>query len=282
MTTELITGFADTPHIDAADDGALNAGILGNDNYVVQGGNQFAAVMRDANHITISTGEAVMAGRHVRVTSAEDVTIASGSQGLKRHDIVGFRYSRDSSTSVETAVLDVIRGTASSTPADPALPTGNILTGASSAFMPLYRVPLDGITVGTPVPLFNVLRPMAELWDSVTHTQEALFKPQNATSFQMLNPSRITVRGGYIYLDLGSFKSTVGVNNFPIYQYSSGVKPSAAIDLGAIGVLAGAYYSKTGRWNTDGSITVGPSVSANDYLITLPRVIPVPAGVTFS
>lgn len=168
MTVELITGFADTPHVDAADDGALNAAILGNDNYVVQGGNQFQAAMRDANHITIGTGEAVMGGRHVHVTSAEDVTIASGSQGLKRHDIVGIRYSRNSSTSVETAVLDVIRGTASSTPADPALPTGNILTGASSAFMPLYRVPLDGITVGTPVPLFNVLRPMSELWDSVT------------------------------------------------------------------------------------------------------------------
>jgi hypothetical protein len=123
---------------------------------------------------------------------------------------------------------------------------------------------------------------LLNVWDSLTHTQEALFKPQNATSFQMLNPSRITVRGGYIYLDLGSFKSTVGVNSFPVYQYSSGVRPSAAIDLGAIGVLAGASYAKTGKWNTDGSIYVGPSMSANDYLITLPRVIPVPAGVTFS
>jgi uncharacterized membrane protein len=98
----------------------------------------------------------------------------------------------------------------------------------------------------------------------------------------MVSTSRITVRGGYIYLDLGSFKSTVGISSFAVYLYSSGVKPSANIDLGAIGVLAGASYSKTGRWNTDGSITVGPSMSANDYLITLPRVIPVPAGVTFS
>lgn len=98
----------------------------------------------------------------------------------------------------------------------------------------------------------------------------------------MLNTPRIRVRGGFIFLDLGSFKSTVGVNNFPIYQYSSGVKPSAAIDLGAIGVLAGASYSKTGTWGVDGSVYVGPSMSANDYMLAMPRVIPVPAGVTFS
>lgn len=36
--------------------------------------------------------------------------------------------------------------------------------------MPLYRIPLDGITVGTLVPLFNVLKPMKDVWDSLTPT----------------------------------------------------------------------------------------------------------------
>lgn len=225
MTTELITGFADTPHIDAADDGALNAAILGSDDYVVAGGNQFQAAMRDANHITISTGEAVMAGRHVRVTSAEDVTIASGSQGLKRHDIVGIRYSRNSSTSVETAVLDVIRGTASSTPADPALPTGNILTGASSAFMPLYRIPLDGITVGTPVPLFNVLRPMSELWDSVTQASSTTFTWGYESSFNLIRYGHVVTCSGQSELksQMGKAFNTVWSSVIPEgYRPASG------------------------------------------------------------
>ena len=37
--------------------------------------------------------------------------------------------------------------------------------------MPLYRIPLDGITIGTPVPLFNVLKPMSDVWDSLTQTE---------------------------------------------------------------------------------------------------------------
>ncbi len=49
--------------------------------------------------------------------------------------------------------------------ADPTIPSGKILSGAVDAYMPLWRIPLDGITVGTPVRLFT---PRGALWDSVT------------------------------------------------------------------------------------------------------------------
>ncbi|MCB6168202.1 hypothetical protein LIG27_11240, partial [Bifidobacterium longum] len=42
--------------------------------------------------------------------------------------------------------------------------------GGTTYDMPLYRIPLDGITIGTPVALFNVLKPMSDVWDSLTHT----------------------------------------------------------------------------------------------------------------
>jgi hypothetical protein len=111
---------------------------------------------------------------------------------------------------------------------------------------------------------------------------KAVFKSQDSNNFPMLTTPAITVKDGYIYLDLGSVEAKVGVNSFTIYKYSSGVKPSANISLGAIGVLANAPYSKTGTWNTSGDITVGPSMSAKDYLIALPRVIKIPDGVTFA
>ena len=53
------------------------------------------------------------------------------------------------------------------TPTDPAVNTTSPLDGGTIYDMPLYRIPLDGIAIGTPVPLFNVLRPMSQLWDSV-------------------------------------------------------------------------------------------------------------------
>ena len=63
----------------------------------------------------------------------------------------------------------VLKGTPTTgTPTDPAHNTGSILDGVATHDMPLYRIPLDGITVGTLVPLFNVLKPMKDVWDSLT------------------------------------------------------------------------------------------------------------------
>ena len=65
----------------------------------------------------------------------------------------------------------MVRGTPTTgTPTDPALNTTSPLDGGTTYDMPLYRIPLDGITIGTPVPLFNVLRPMSDVWDSLAQS----------------------------------------------------------------------------------------------------------------
>ena len=94
------------------------------------------------------------------------MTIANGSQGMKRNDIIAAHYHRDSTSGIETVELTVLKGTPNATTAaDPVIPPGNILSGWVDAYMPLWRIPLDGITVGTPVRLFT---PRGALWDSVT------------------------------------------------------------------------------------------------------------------
>ena len=78
-------------------------------------------------------------------------------------------YHRDSKTGNELVELTVLKGTPNATTAaDPTIPSGKILSGAVDAYMPLWRLPLDGITVGTPVRLFT---PKGALWDSVTLTK---------------------------------------------------------------------------------------------------------------
>ena len=165
---ELVTGHANKAHATAEQAAGLNAGILGLDDYVLNVHDKFELTVVSANKVTIGTGELVMQGRHVSQGMPEDLIVTNGSQGQKRNDLIVCRYMKDSQ-SIESAKLVVVRGTPTTgTPTDPAVNTTSPLDGGTIYDMPLYRIPLDGIAIGTPVPLFNVLRPMSQLRDSVT------------------------------------------------------------------------------------------------------------------
>ena len=165
---ELVTGHAGKAHATAEQAAGLNAGILGLDDYVLNVHDKFKITVVSANKVTIGTGELVMQGRHVSQGTPEDLIITNGSQGQKRNDLIVCRYAKGSQ-SVESAKLVVVRGTPTTgTPTDPALNTTSPLDGGTTYDMALYRIPLDGITIGTPVPLFNVLRPMSDVWDSLS------------------------------------------------------------------------------------------------------------------
>lgn len=165
---ELVTGHAGKAHATAEQAAGLNAGILGLDDYVLNVHDKFKITVVSANKVTIGTGELVMQGRHVSQGAPEDLLITNGSQGMKRNDLIVCRYTKGAG-SVESAQLLVVKGTPTTgTPTDPAVNTTSPLDGGTTYDMPLYRIPLDGITIGTPVALFNVLKPMSDVWDSLT------------------------------------------------------------------------------------------------------------------
>ena len=156
MTIELITGHAGSAHVSSADVGWLNAGTFGSGKYVLDTLNKLACNVQSANLVTVGTGDAVFEGRHVRVSATENVAIDNGAQGVNRNDIVCIKYEYDNGTSEESASLAVVKGTAvSGTPSDPTIPSGSILSGSTTAYMPLWRIPISGITVGTPVALYG-------------------------------------------------------------------------------------------------------------------------------
>lgn len=166
---ELVTGHAGKAHATAEQAAGLNAGILGLDDYVLDVHDKFKITVVSANKVTIGTGELVMQGRHVSQGTPEDLIVTNGSQGMKRNDLIVCRYTKGAQ-SIESAKLVVVRGTPTmGTLTDPAVNTTSPLDGGTTYDMPLYRIPLDGIAIGTPVPLFNVLRPMSDVWDSLTH-----------------------------------------------------------------------------------------------------------------
>lgn len=166
MTIELVDGKAGTAHISSEDKAIIHQAKFSKSDVVFDWGDVFKCTMGSANKATIGTGCASIQGLDWHITAAESVTIANGSQGMKRNDIICAHYHRDSSTGVEKVELAVLKGSPNATTAaDPTIPSGKILSGAVDAYMPLWRIPLDGITVGTPVRLFT---PKGALWDSVT------------------------------------------------------------------------------------------------------------------
>ena len=166
MTIELVDGKAGVAHISSEDKAIIHQAKFSKSDVVFDWGDAFKCSMSSSNMATIGTGCASIQGLDWHITSAESVTISNGSQGMKRNDIICAHYHRDSTSGIETVELVVLKGSPNATAAaDPTIPSGKILFGAGDAYMPLWRIPLDGITVGTPVRLFT---PKGALWDSVT------------------------------------------------------------------------------------------------------------------
>ena len=171
MTIELVDGKAGTAHISSEDKAIIHQAKFSKSDVVFDWGDAFKCSMSSSNRATIGTGCASIQGLDWHITAAESVTISNGSQGMKRNDIICAHYHRDSKTGNENVKLTVLKGTPNATAAaDPTIPSGKILSGAVDAYMPLWRIPLDGITVGTPVRLFT---PRWALWDSVTLYQDS-------------------------------------------------------------------------------------------------------------
>ena len=204
--SELVTGHAGKAHATAEQAAGLNAGILGLDDYVLDVHDKLKITVVSANKVTIGTGELVMQGRHVSQGTPEDLIVTNGSQGQKRNDLIVCRYAKGSQN-IESAKLVVVRGTPTTgTPTDPAVNTTSPLDGGTTYDMPLYRIPLDGITIGTPVALFNVLRPMSDVWDSLTHRMvNAAFKRSdgqlavnNGQTLMNVEITEKTIPGAYV------------------------------------------------------------------------------------
>lgn len=170
MTIELVDGKAGTAHISSGDKAIIHQAKFSKSDVVFDWGDAFKCSISSSNRATIGTGCASIQGLDWHITAAESVTISNGSQGMKRNDIICAHYHRDAKTGNELVNLTVLKGTPdATTAADPTIPSGKILSGAVDAYMPLWRIPLDGITVGTPVRLFT---PRCALWDSVTQMDD--------------------------------------------------------------------------------------------------------------
>ena len=193
MTIELVDGKAGVAHISSEDKAIIHQAKFSKSDVVYDWGDAFKCSMSSSNRATIGTGCASIQGLDWHITAAESVTISNGSQSMKRNDIICAHYHRDSKTGNENVELTVLKGSPNATAAaDPTIPSGKILSGAVDAYMPLWRIPLNGITVGTPVRLFT---PRGALWDSVTQPWKP---PYTNNSLTLCRVGRIVTINGNV------------------------------------------------------------------------------------
>lgn len=159
MAFEIVDGMTGTKHISSDDLSALNVATIGKADCVLKYGDDFALTMQSANSATLGTGVGMVGGKRFWNQAATSLTVQSGTQGKKRNDLVVARYAK-TSAGIESITPVVIKGTPTTgTAADPDV-TANDLK--------LWRVPLDGISVGDPVKLFEPVASLATLGDSVS------------------------------------------------------------------------------------------------------------------
>ena len=171
VQTTLIDGYAGGPHVTEAQLGLAHQATFGSDDYVLEGGRESEAQVLTNNSIRIFDAVYCIQGRRdvIPASGYTDVTIANGTQGMNRNDIIVRRYKKNESSEIESTEYAVIKGTPNAGMAvDPEVTIGDIRSGATLHEMALYRVKLTGLNITAVEPMFNILKNMATLQKEFT------------------------------------------------------------------------------------------------------------------
>ena len=166
VQTTLMDSYAGGPHITEAQLGLAHQATFGPDDYVLEGGRESEAQVLTNNSIRIFDAVYCIQGRRdvIPASGYTDVTIANGTQGMNRNDIIVRRYKKNESSEIESTEYAVIKGTPNAGAAvDPEVTTGDIRSGATLHEMALYRVKITGLNITAVEPMFNILKNMASL-----------------------------------------------------------------------------------------------------------------------
>lgn len=166
---ELITGTKGTPHVTSTQDRSIYEKIIGKGSYILDDNELLEPELQSNQSLRIRSGMLYHHGSitEVKRNTYDEVTIANGSQGMKRIDLVVLRYTKNPETEIEETNWVVIQGTpAASDPIAPAYTEGNMQEGDLTDDCPVFEVHLDGIQVTEVVKLLKVLEGSLESLNS--------------------------------------------------------------------------------------------------------------------
>lgn len=179
MDNYLITGYWGEPHVTAENDRGFNAAVFGAGRFVLPVGERLRAEYIGNNTIRLYDGKLLDNGALAGIPAGKyvDLQVPEAGQGRKRNDLIVFQYKKNASTLVETGEFVVVRGTeTAATVSDPHLSQQDILTdNATLDQMALYRVSVNGATIGDPEPLFETAATGGKLellWQNASPSSE--------------------------------------------------------------------------------------------------------------
>ena len=257
ITTTLMDSYAGGPHITETQIGLANQATFGADDYVLEGGRESEAQVLTNNSIRIFDAVYCIQGRRdvIPASGYTDVTIANGTQGMNRNDIIVRRYKKNESSEIESTEYAVIKGTPNAGAAvDPEVTTGDIRSGATLHEMALYRVKITGLNITAVEPMFNILKNMASL-------QKEFAELNSKTTYALIpiwtNPTySITRIGNVIYIDYYCLvNGGVGGMAFGIAKLPSEISPNHTIKTQAWAAgTNGQRHGASVEIKTDGQI----------------------------
>lgn len=211
--------YAGGPHITETQIGLANQATFGPDDYVLGGGRESEAQVLTNNSIRIFDAVYCIQGRRdvIPASGYTDVTIANGTQGMNRNDIIVRRYKKDESSEIESTEYAVIKGTPNAGEAlDPEVTIGDIRTGATLHEMKLYRVKIEGLNITAVEPLFNILKNMAVLQQEIAQTNKDLSNKVaelNKNIIKNTDEQQIyTLYGGQVKVVSGTMAVNIAMN----------------------------------------------------------------------
>lgn len=234
VDTTLLDGYAGGPHITVEQVGLANQGLYGADDYVLETGKKAAAQILTNNSIRIFDAVYVIQGRRdvINANGYKDVSIANGSQGMNRNDIIIRRYEKDESSEIEKTSYAVIKGVpAAGVATDPEVTVGDIKNGATLHEMALYRVRLNGLNIVGIDPLFKTLVNMSEIQEMLTDLNSKMTETIKEIKLVSKTCTTTGTTG-----ELGSYYGTINLTDIP--ENCVAVLPIGATKTGTPGYPA--------------------------------------------
>lgn len=131
-----------------AKDHAIYFDYMFGKNGVMNKGNRLDMTVQSSNLVKLKDGIVVVQGRPFLIYPNEvvDVSIESGTQNMKRNDLIVAEFSKTSDADVFS--FKAIKGTPNaSNPVDPQLVQQDTLSSGTVFQLPLFRIRLNGINV---------------------------------------------------------------------------------------------------------------------------------------
>ena len=166
----IINGYRGEPHITSQQARNINRGLFGNGVYVPHVGNRLAVTVPSVNTIKIADGLLIVEGcaAEIPAGTTEALTIANGTQGMRRIDIIVARYRKETATSKESMELAVVTGTpAASNPQPPTIQSGTISSGVPLVEYPVFMVSVSNLAAPVVTPLYKEAESVFELAEDI-------------------------------------------------------------------------------------------------------------------